>query len=360
MSQAGQTLGRRTARVDQRTGRRGRLPLRWEAHLQCSIAALLVSFALVAPLAAQAPPTGKVWSIGFLGPPPSAGGLVQAFQQGLRDLGYVEGRNLRIDYRYTDVALQGHPELFPRLAAELLRLQPDVLVVSVTEAAVAAKAATRTIPIVMVSVPDPVAAGLVASLARPGGHVTGLSRETRDLVGKNLQLLREVLPDTGRLGLLGNLTEPLNAAMVAEAKAAAKSLGVQLKIVDAGAPAELEGAFSTLHTARVGGVLVLGGGGFYLNRTEIVRLALQNRLPSMFHNREFVEAGGLLSYAPSTVANYRRAAYFVDKIFKGAKPGDLPVEQPTKFELVINLKTAKALSLTIPQSILLRADEVIQ
>ncbi len=361
MIQTDQTLGRRNACVDQRTGRRGHLALRWEGSMRRNIAALLVSFALLAaPLAAEAQPTGKVWTIGFLGPPPSAGGLVQAFQQGLRDLGYVERQNIRIEYRYTDVALQGHPDLFPRLAAELVRLKPDVLVVSVTEAAVAAKKATSTIPIVMVSVPDPVAAGLVASLARPGGNVTGLSRETRDLIGKNLQLLKEALPETVRVGVLGNLTEPLNAAMVADAKEAAKSLGVQLKIVEAGAPAQLEGAFSTLHTERVGAVLVLGGAGFYLNRTEIVGLALTNRLPSMFQNREFVEAGGLLSYAPSTVANYRRAAYFVDKILKGAKPGDLPVEQPTQIELVINLKTAKALGLTIPQSLLIRADEVIR
>jgi putative ABC transport system substrate-binding protein len=315
----------------------------------------------LAPIAvAEAQPTGNVHTIGFLGPPPSAGGLVQAFQQGLRELGYVEGQNIRIEYRYTDVALRGHPELFPRLAAELVQLKPDVLVVSVTDAALAAKNATRTIPIVMVSVPDPVAAGLVASLARPGGNITGLSRETRDLVGKDLQLLKEVLPGTVRVGVLGNLTEPLNAAMVSDAKEAAKLLGVQLKIVEAGGPAQLEGAFSALHIERVGAVLVLGGAGFYLDRTRIADLALRNRLPSMFQNREFVEAGGLLSYAPSTSANYRRAAFFVDRILKGAKPADLPVEQPTKFELVINLKTAKALAITIPQSVLVRADELIQ
>jgi putative ABC transport system substrate-binding protein len=315
---------------------------------------------IVTALAAEAQPTRNVHIIGFLGPPPSAGGLVQAFQQGLRDLGYVEGQDIRIEYRYTDVALQGHPELFPRFAAELVRLKPDVLVVSVTEAALAAKNATSTIPIVIVSVPDPVAAGLVTSLARPGGNVTGLSRATRDLVGKDLQLLKDTLPETVRVGVLGNLTEPLNAAMVSDAKEAAKSLGVELKILEAGAPAQLERAFSALHTERVGALLVLGGAGFYLNRTRIADLALRNRLPSMFQNREFVEVGGLLSYAPSTVANYRRAAVFVDKILKGAKPADLPVEQPTKFELVINLKTAKALGLTIPPSVLARADEVIE
>jgi len=313
-----------------------------------------------APLAAEAQPTRNVRTVGFFGPPPSAGGLVQAFQQGLHDLGYVEGQNIRIEYRYTDVALQGHPDLFPRLATELVQLKPDVLVVSVTEAALAAKKATSTIPIVMVSVPDPVGAGLVASLARPGGNVTGLSRETRDLIGKTLQLLKEALPESGRIDLLVNPTDPLSSAMVGDAKEAAKSLDVQLKIVEARPPTELEGAFSTVHADRADALLVVGGAGFYLNRTQIVNLALRNRLPSAFQNREFVEAGGLLSYAPSTVANYRRAAFFVDKILKGAKPADLPVEQPSTFELVINKKTAKALGLTIPPSLLLRADQVIE
>jgi len=315
---------------------------------------------LSAPLAAQAQSARNVRTVGFLGPPPSAGGLVQAFQQGLRDLGYVEGQNIKIEYRYTDVALQGHPELFPRLAAELVRLKPDVLVVSVTEAALAAKNATSTIPIVMVSVPDPVGAGLVASLARPGGNATGLSRQTRDIIGKTFQLLKEALPEASRVDLLANPTDPLSSAMVAEAKEGAKSLGVQLKIVEARAPTELEAAFSTMRADRAGAILVVGGAGFYLNRTQIVDLALRNRLPSVFQNREFVEAGGLLSYAPSTVANYRRAAFFVDKILKGTKPADLPVEQPSKYELVINLKTAKALGLTIPPSLLQRADQVIE
>ena len=298
--------------------------------------------------------------IGFLGPPPSAGGLVQAFQQGLRDLGYVEGQNIRIEYRYTDVALQGHVELFPQLAAELVQLKPDVLVVSVTEAALAAKQATSTIPIVMVSVPDPVGAGLVASLARPGGNVTGLSRQTRDIISKTLQLLKEALPRATRVNLLSNPTDPLSPMMVRDAMQAAKSLGVQLNIVEARTPGELEGAFSTMHTDRASALLVVSGAGFYLNRMQIVGLALKKRLPSVFQNREFIEAGGLLSYGPSTVANYRRATFFVDKILKGAKPNELPVEQPTQFELAINLKTAKALGLTIPTSVLLRADHLIE
>ncbi len=299
--------------------------------------------------------------IGFFGPPPSAGGLVQAFQQGLRDLGYEEGRNIKIEYRYTDLALQGRPELFPRFASELVAMKPEMIVVSVVEAALAVKAATSTIPIVTVSVSDPVAAGLVSSLARPGGNVTGLMRETRDLIGKNLQLLKETLPGTERIGVLVNPADPVKSMMEADAKEAAKALGVQLNFWEAEAGStEIETAFSTLHAERMGAVLVLGGAGFYLDRKHIAELALKNRLPSMFQNREFVEAGGLLSYAPNTAANYRRAAYFVDKILKGAKPADLPVEEPSKFELMINLKTAKALGLTIPQSVLLRADEVIQ
>ena len=315
---------------------------------------------LAAPLAAEAQQQGNVRTIGFFGPPPSAGRLVQAFQQGLRDLGYVEGRNIKIEYRYTDVALRGHPDLFSRYAAELVRLNPEVIVVSVTEAALAVKQATTTIPIVTVSVPDPVAAGLVASLARPGGNVTGLSRESRDLIGKNLQLLKDTLPGISRVGALANREDPLKSAMVADAEEAARSLGVQLKVVEVSAPTALEGAFSAMHSDKADAVLVLGGGAFYLNRTHIADLALRNRLPSVFQNREFVEVGGLLSYAPSTTANYRRAASFVDKILKGSKPADLPVEQPTQFELVINLKTAKGLGLTIPQSLLQRADQVIE
>jgi putative ABC transport system substrate-binding protein len=270
------------------------------------------------------------------------------------------GRRLLAGVRYTDVAIQGHAELFPRFATELVRLKPDVIVVSVTEAAVAVRNVTRTIPIVMVNVFDPVAAGLVSSLARPGGNVTGLSRQSRDIIGKRLQILREAVPETVRVGVLVDPADPLYSAMVADAKEAARALGVQVKIVEARAPTGLEGAFSTLHTERVGAILVVGGAGFYPNRKQIAGLALRYRLPVMFEGRESVEAGGLLGYSVSSVANYRRAALFVDKILKGAKPADLPIEQPTQFELVINMKTAKALGLTIPPSLLLRADAVIQ
>ena len=315
---------------------------------------------LAAPLAAEAQPTGNVPMVGFFGPPPSAGGLVQAFQQGLRDHGYVEGQNIKIEYRYTDVAAQGHPNLFPRLAAELVRLKPDVLVVSIVETVLAAKKATATIPIVMVSVGDPVRSSLVASLARPGGNVTGLSYLAPDLIGKDLELLKEAVPKAERVAVLVNPTDPLHPELVASTKKAAGSLGVQLKIVEAGASTELEGAFSIIARERMGAVLVLPDGMFYLNRTRIAELALRNRLPSMSGFSEMAKAGGLMGYSSSAVANYRRAATYVDKILKGAKPADLPIEQPTKFELVINLKTAKALGLTIPPSLLLRADQVIE
>jgi putative ABC transport system substrate-binding protein len=315
---------------------------------------------VAAPFAANAEQRRSVRTIAFFGPPPSAGGLVQAFQEGLRDLGYVEGVNIKVEYRSTQQALQGHPELFARYAAELVRLKPEVIVVSVTEAALALKQATSTIPIVTVSAPDPVAAGLVASLARPGGNVTGLSRESRDLIGKNIQLLKETLPKVTRVGVLANAADPLKPAMVADAEEAARSLGVLVKVIEVSAPAMVDGAFSAMRADKVGAVLVLGGGAFYLDRAHIVELALRNRLPSVFQNREFVEAGGLLSYAPSTTANYRRAAFFVDKILRGAKPADLPIEQPTKFELAINLKTARTLGLTIPPSLLARADQVIE
>ncbi len=211
-----------------------------------------------------------------------------------------------------------------------------------------------------VSVADPVAAGLVTSLARPGGNVTGLSRESRDLSGKNLQLLKDTLPVISRVAALVNREDPLKGAMVVDAEEAAKSLGVQLKVVEGSAPNALDGASLAMRSDKAEAVLVLGGGAFYLNRIHIVDLALKNRLPSVFQNREFVEAGALSFYAPSTTANYRRAVFFVDRILRGAKAADLPVEQPTKFELVINLKTAKALGLTIPPSLLQRADQVIE
>ena len=321
------------------------------------IAALALGL-LIAPLTADAQPE-KIGRIGYLGPSPSSGGLLQAFREGLLELGYIEGKNIAIEYRYT--ALAGDiDERLPLLAAELVRLKPDVLVVSITVAALATRNATTTIPIVMVNVDDPVGSGLIASLARPGGNVTGLSRLTPELIGKNLELLKEAVPRAVRVAVLSNPRNPLHPELVRNAKLAARSLGVQLKIVEAGAPKELEGAFSTMAGERMSALLVLADGMFYVNRTRIADLALRNRLPSMFGSGDLARAGGLMAYAPRSGDNYRRAATYVDKILKGAKPADLPVEQPTKFELVINLKTAKALGLTIPPSVLLRADEMIR
>ena len=314
---------------------------------------------LVAPIDAAAQSTARVHSVGYLGPPHTAGGMLQAFQQGLADFGYIEGRNVKVEYRY-NVAIQGNVERLADLALELVSLKPDVLVVSLTEAAVAAMNATRTIPIVMANVSDPVAVGLVASLARPGGNVTGLSRQTPELVGKQFQLLKEALPRTTRVGVLLNPTDRLHAVIVGVVKKTAESLGVQVSILGPNTTAELEDAFATLRAERAGAVLVGEGGVFYLSRTQIAGLALGQRLPSMLSYPDAVGAGGLMAYGANSVANYRRAAYFVDRILKGAKPGDLPVEQPTKFELTINLKTAKALGLMLPQSLLLRADEVIE
>jgi putative ABC transport system substrate-binding protein len=325
-------------------------------------AALVVALAVglfAAPPTVEAQGAEKVQRIGFLGPSPSSGGLVQAFEQGLRELGYIEGKNVVIEHRYTDVAGNIDQRL-PLLAAELVRLKPDVLVVSITEAALAAKNATTTIPIVMVNVGDPVGSGLIASLARPGGNVTGLSRLTPELIGKNLELLKETVPKAVRVAVLSNPTDPLHPELVMNTQQAAGSLGVQLKIVEAGTSKDLEGAFSTMARERMSAVLVLPDGMFYLNRTRIADLALRNGLPSMFGSSEMAKAGGLMDYAPSSLDNYRRAATFVDRILKGAKPADLPVEQPTKFELVVNLKTAKALGLTIPPSLLLRADQVLE
>jgi len=306
---------------------------------------------LVAPRAIGAEQIGKMPKVGFLGNAPFS----QTFEQGLRALGYVDGNNIAIEYMSWEL-----DEQLPLRAAELVRHKVDVLVAGTTYGALAAKNATTTIPIVMVNVTDPVATGLVASLARPGGNVTGLSRVTLDLIGKNLELLTQAVPGVVRLAVLANPTHPLHGTLLKSATHAAESLRLELKPVEAGAPKELDAVFAVIARARVNALLVLADGMFFDQRKRIADLALSNRLPSMFANSEHAEAGGLMSYAPSSVEPYRRAAYYVDRILKGAKPGDLPVEQPTKFELVINVKTAKALGLTIPPSLLLRADQVIE
>jgi putative ABC transport system substrate-binding protein len=315
---------------------------------------------VVAPFAAEAQQAAKVARIGFLtlNLAPNLH-LREAFLQGLRDLGYVEGRNVEIEYRDAE----GRPERLPALAAELVALKVDVILAGGTPQALAAKQATRTLPIVFTAAPDPVTDGLVTSLARPGGNVTGLSNIAPELVGKRLELLKQAVPGVSRVAVLwhpGGTGERTEKDMLKGAEVAARALGVRLQFLEARGPADFDRAFSDMTRARAGALTSLGGTMFFNERRRLVDLAAKNRLPAVYPQREFVDAGGLMAYGPNIADVFRRAATYVDKILKGTKPGDLPVEQPTKFELVINLKTAKALGLTIPQSLLGRADQVIQ
>jgi len=275
----------------------------------------------------------------------------------LRDLGYVEGRNITFEYRWAE----GNRERLPELAAELVRSRVDVIVALGPASARAAKSATRTGPIIFVGSGDPIAEGLVFSLARPGGNVTGLAIIAGlDIVGKRLELLKEVVPGVTRMAMLWNPTNPSHAAALKEVPAIAQSLKVELRAIAARSPDDFEGAFAAMRRGRVGGLLVLADGVFVLHAARLVNLSAESRLPTIYGNRTFTEAGGLMSYQGSFLILYRRAAALVDKILKGAKPADIPVEQPTQIELVINLKSAKALGLTLPPSLLLRADQVIQ
>ncbi len=319
--------------------------------------------AFAAPLAATAQQAGRVYRIGMLWFGSSLEDLpvrvrFDAFQQGLREQGYMEGRNVAFEHRYA----RGKYELFPDLAAELVRLKVDIIVTpGNTPATLAAKQATSTIPIVFMAAADPVVLGFVASLARPGGNITGVSsRVGPEIVGKQLELLKEAVPKLSRVAVLWNPTRPDLRVFIGEAEVAARSMKVQLHIVEARGPAEFEGAFAAMTKERASAILVLADTIFLFNGRQLADLAARNRLPAMYGLREHVEAGGLMAYAPNVAELSRRASIYVGKILKGAKPGDLPVEQPTKFELVINLKTAKALGLTIPPSVLGRADEVIQ
>jgi putative ABC transport system substrate-binding protein len=315
---------------------------------------------LAAPLAAEAQQAAQIARIGFLmlNLAPNLH-LREAFRQGLRDLGYVEGRNVVIEYRDAG----GKPERLPALAAELVALKVDVIVAGGTPQVLPAKQLTRTIPIVFASSADPVTDGLVTSLARPGGNVTGLSNLTSELVGKCLEQLKQAVPGVSRVAVLwqpGGLGERTEKDMLKGADVAARALGMRLQVVEARGPADFDRAFSDMTRARAGALTVLQSAMLNTERRHLVDLAAKNRLPAVYPGREFVDAGGLMSYGPNIADLFRRAATYVDKILKGAKPGDLPVEQPTKFELVINLKTAKALGLTIPPSVLGRADEIIQ
>jgi len=322
---------------------------------------------LTAPLAASAQQAGKMYRIGYLSPsspsdperlasPFGERGLA-AFRQGLRDLGYVEGQNIAIEYRWAE----GKFERLPDLAAELVRLKVDVIVSVVTQATLAAKNATGTIPIVLVAAGDPLGSGLVASLGRPGGNVTGPSSMYGDLAGKQLELLKETVPKVSRVAVLWNPANAVwQAQMLKQTEIAARALGLQVQLLEARGPDDLGGAFAAMTKERASALLVQVDVIFALHARRIADLAAKRRVPAMYGSREHVEAGGLMSYAPNIPDLFRRAATYVDKILKGAKPGDLPVEQPTKFELVMNLKTATALGLTIPQSLLQRADQIIQ
>jgi putative tryptophan/tyrosine transport system substrate-binding protein len=310
---------------------------------------------LVAPLAA-APTPGQVYRIGYLGTTPPPAHQWEALLDGLRERGYHEGRNLVFERRFSE----GHAERFPAFAAELVQLRVDLILVITTPAALAAKHATQTIPIVIPTAIDPVGAGLVASLARPGGNLTGLSALTAELNGKRLELLQEVVPGVTRVAVLWNAANPANAAAWEETQAAARALGLRLHAQEVRGPQDLEGAFARTAQARPEALLVLSDALLGMHRPQIAAFATQQHLPSVFPSGEWVVAGGLMTYGPSTPDLYRRAATYVDKILKGAKPADLPVEQPMKFELVINLKTAQALGLTIPPTLLFQADEVIR
>jgi len=322
------------------------------------VAVLAVSF-LAAPLAADAQQAGKVPRIGWLGvePPSDRPALLAAFRQRLRELGWVEGQNIVIDYRYAE----GRIDRLPDLAAELVRLKVDLIVSFGTQGVTAAKNATKAIPIVMIAVRDPVGTGLIASLARPGGNVTGGSGSAGlEMFAKQLELLKETVPKLRRVAILSNPTNAYHQLAIREVNVAARSLGVQLQLLEARGPNEFDGAFAAMAKERVGALLVLSDVMLNSHRARIADLAARSYLPAAYGVRESVEAGGLMSYGPSFLDLFRRAAIYVDKILKGAKPAELPVELPTQFELVINMKTAKALGLTIPPSVLLRADHVIE
>ena len=322
--------------------------------------ALMAGGLLAAPPAAEGQQVGKIPRISFLSPSSPSDSRnrfrLGALQQGLRELGYVEGQNISIDSRWAE----GKYERLPGLATEVVRLKVDVIVTYAPPAIQAAREATATIPIVMGGVVDPVATGFVASLARPGGNITGLSLMAPELVGKQLEILKEMVPKVTRVAVLGNPANGGTAPQLRHAQGAARTLKLQLQPLEARGPNEIDSAFSAMTREGAGAVVVLVDSMFVDQRTRIADLAARRHLPSVYGLIDFAEAGGLMFYGANDADRFRRAASLVDKILRGAKPADLPIEQPTKFELVINLKTAKALGLTIPQSLLQRAGEVIQ
>jgi len=320
----------------------------------------LVGGSIACPMGARAQQqAGKGPRIGYLGvtSPSDRPPLLDAFRQRLRELGWVEGQNIVIDYRYAE----GRVDRLPDLAAELVRLKVDLIVSLGTQGVTAAKNATETIPIVMIAVRDPVGTGLIVSLARPGGNVTGVSGYAGlESVAKQLELLKETVPNIRSVAILSNPANAYHQLAIGELNLAARSLGVQLQLLEARGPNEFDGAFAAMAKERVGALLVLSDVIFSSHGTRLAEFAARSRLPAVYAVRESVEAGGLMSYGPSFLDLYRQAATFVDKVLKGAKPADLPVEQPTKYELVINLKAAKALGLEVPPRLIAQADELIE
>ena len=308
------------------------------------------------PVVVRAQQAGKLPVIGFLGTATLStwGPWTAAFMQRLRELGWIEGRNVKIEVRWAD----GRSQLYAEIAAEFVRLKVDVIVTSGSEAVVVARQATSDIPIVFAAVGDPIGNGLIASLARPGGNITGLSIQSADVAGKRIELLREVVPDLRQLAIMANVNSPI-AAEITQVQAAAQTLGLELSILEIRRPEDIAPAFQALKPA-VGALYVQADPLTSSNAAQIVTLARAARLPTMHGNQGSVEAGGLMSYAPHFPDLWRRAADYVDKILRGAKPGEIPVEQPTKFKLVFNLKTAKAIGLTVPPRLLFTADEVIE
>jgi putative ABC transport system substrate-binding protein len=317
---------------------------------------LLGGSAAAWPLAARAQQLAR--RIGMLEtiPPQTNAANFDALRKGLRELGYDEGRSLIIEYRSAD----GRAERFPALAAELVRLNVDVIVTRGTPSALAARNATRTIPIVMASVGDVIGTGLAVSLARPGGNVTGLTAINTDTEGKRLELLKEMVPSLVRIAALYNMANPTLALRWKEVELAARALGAESQLLDVRKPEDIAPAFAAATAQRAGGLLTAYDALIQANQRTILELAAKHRLPAIYPTKEFVESGGLMAYGVSYPDLYRRAATYIDKIFKGAKPADLPIEQPTRFELVINPKAAKALGLTVPPTLLARADEVIE
>ena len=326
---------------------------------KAAVPSILVAVVLlVVAVIAEAQQPGKIPRIGFLGNSTAAleENLVEPFRQGLRDLGYVEGRNILIEYRWAE----GKYERFPTLIAELIALKVDVIVTAGTPASLAVKKATTSIPLVMIAVGDPVGTGLITSLAHPGGNITGLTSIAGDLEGKRLELLREVVPGLSHVAVFWNPASPFQVISEKEVQTAARAFRMKVLSLGVQAPEQFDNAFATIRKERPRALLVLADRLFLHNRARIMEFATKNRLPGVYAYLELVEAGGLMSYGPSYADMHKRAAIYVDKILKGRKPADLPVEQPMKFEFVVNLKAAKQIGLTIPPNVLARADKVIK